>query len=813
MNVALERVLAQLPDAKRNASEWTARCPAHEDRDPSLSIGEGKDGAVLLHCHARCTPEDVVAALGLTMSDLFETPLERTKPSIGETYDYVAEDGTVLYQVVRMVPKDFRQRRPDGEGWAWRLGDTRRVLYRLPQVVAQVAARKHVLVVEGEKDVHQLEALGFVATTNSGGAGKWRDEYSESLRGACVVILPDNDEPGRRHAQQVAAALSGVAAEVRVIELPNLPSKGDVSDWLAAGGTAAELEGLIATKKTQDFLDELFPADRTHDVRVESVDSVNIRSGLDPEWEQPLRLDTPAGLPSFPVHALPPVLREFVTEVAESRQVPADMPALAALGVLAACTAGRYHVELPTHTEPCNLYLLCGAEPGTRKSQTMRDATAPLHAAEAYMVDEAKPSVDGARAARDVAEARAKHLQARAAKSDDPTERQVMQRELADLLGSMADPVALPRLTFDDATPERVAQLLAENRGALAMLSAEGGIVGMMAGRYSDRSGPNLDVYLKAHAGDPLRVDRASGRTLHLKHPALTLCLMVQPHVFRELADVQGGRGRGLLGRFLYSLPQPNLGNRAYRSRAINPQVSSRYGALVAAMLAQPLEDEPRPLSLRGAALTLWVDFYSLIEERQQEGGDLRPIADWASKAAGAVARIAGCLHAADYAHGRPDGVPIAPETVAAAVAIGDYFVHHALAAFGVMGDSPIMARARSVVAWLDRHGRTEFSLRDLHQHIRADSPADLLPALRLLEERSIIQELPAPPRSGAGRKPSARYAVNPNLENRSQNSQNDSLGSQPRHCVNCVNESVELKSEEPEPTEATLEPAEVFRL
>ena len=204
------------------------------------------------------------------------------------------------------------------------------------------------------------------------------------------------------------------------------------------------------------------------------------------------------------------------------------------------------------------------------------------------------------------------------------------------------------------------------------------------------------------------------------------------------------GRGRGLLGRFLYSLPPSNLGNRPNgKARAIDPTVVHGYAAVVSAMLAQPLGEDPRALPLRGQARAEWVRFADAIEYRLREEGDLRPLADWASKIAGAVARIAGCLHACEHAHGRPENVPISPETVAAAVAIGSYFVSHAQAAYGVMGDSPTMALARRISGWLDRHGRTEFSRSDLYQAIRTDSPDDLKPALRLLEQRSIIRELP----------------------------------------------------------------------
>lgn len=167
------------------------------------------------------------------------------KPRIIGTYDYRAEKGQLLYQVVRFDPKDFRQRRPKpGGGWQWSVKGMRVVPYRLPELLAADPAEL-VLVCEGEKDVDRLTRLGLVATCNVGGAGKWRPEYNQHFSGRRVAVLPDNDDPGRKHAHEVAQNLHAVAARVKVVELPGLPSKGDVSDWLDAGGTVEDLLRLV----------------------------------------------------------------------------------------------------------------------------------------------------------------------------------------------------------------------------------------------------------------------------------------------------------------------------------------------------------------------------------------------------------------------------------------------------------------------------------------------------------------------------------------------------------------------------------------
>lgn len=240
--MTLEDLLGRLSGVKagNGEGEVTARCPAHDDHRNSLSIGQ-KNGKLLVHCHAGCPLESIVQAIGIKVSDLF-TERRKPKGKIVATYDYTDEAGRLLYQAVRMDPKDFRQRKSDGNGgWVWKLGNVRRVLYRLPKVIEAVTAGKTIFIPEGEKDVHTLETIGLTATTNAGGAGKWREEYSRALQGAAVVILPDNDEPGRSHAEAAANSLTGLAASVRVLDLPGLPLKGDVSDWLRNGGSHENL--------------------------------------------------------------------------------------------------------------------------------------------------------------------------------------------------------------------------------------------------------------------------------------------------------------------------------------------------------------------------------------------------------------------------------------------------------------------------------------------------------------------------------------------------------------------------------------------
>jgi len=239
-------LLARLDGVKGQSPSWTAKCPAHEDRTPSLSITEGTDGRALIHDHAGCSAAAVLGALGLTERDLFNDNgnghgTRSNRREQVAVYDYRDEDDNLLYQVVRYFPKDFRQRRPDGNGtWMWKLGTMRRVLYRLPELL-QRGEDAAVWVVEGEKDADTLARHGLAATTNAGGAGKWRREYSPTLKDADVIIVPDTDAPGLAHGEKVARQLHGTAARIRVVTLPRAK---DVTEFLSTGGSVDDLTTL-----------------------------------------------------------------------------------------------------------------------------------------------------------------------------------------------------------------------------------------------------------------------------------------------------------------------------------------------------------------------------------------------------------------------------------------------------------------------------------------------------------------------------------------------------------------------------------------
>jgi hypothetical protein len=242
--MTLDALLARLDGVKPTGQGYMARCPAHPDDTQSLGVRVSDDAKILTHCFAGCSTAAVLEALGLTMKDLFPETDPPKQKTVVATYRYHDRDGRHLYDVLRYHPKDFKQRRADG---VWSMNGVRRVLYRLPDIQGAMT----VYIPEGEKDVEALRALGLTATTNPGGADpkRWQPAYTAQLTTAAVervVILPDNDDRGRAHAETVARSCHDAGLHVQVLALSGLPAKGDVSDWLAAGHTKAELAALVA---------------------------------------------------------------------------------------------------------------------------------------------------------------------------------------------------------------------------------------------------------------------------------------------------------------------------------------------------------------------------------------------------------------------------------------------------------------------------------------------------------------------------------------------------------------------------------------
>ena len=256
----IDEFLTRFNKVKPNGkNSYQALCPAHEDKNPSLTITI-KDKKILLHCHAGCTTEAILTSLNLTMADLFlddhhthDAPSAKPTQGIGKlvkVYKYETADRKPLFEVCRYEPKTFRQRHYVNGNPVWGLADIQPVIYRLPDVLTAMADGTTIYIVEGEKDVDTLGEWGLIGTCNPMGAGKWHPQYTEALTGANVVIIPDNDEAGRNHAKQVINALAGKAASIKIVVLTGDSIK-DVTDFFNNGGDRDTLEALVS--KTREY--------------------------------------------------------------------------------------------------------------------------------------------------------------------------------------------------------------------------------------------------------------------------------------------------------------------------------------------------------------------------------------------------------------------------------------------------------------------------------------------------------------------------------------------------------------------------------
>jgi len=487
-------------------------------------------------------------------------------------------------------------------------------------------------------------------------------------------------------------------------------------------------------------------------------------------WEPPVPFGDAGGVPAFPVEVLPSWLGEYVAAVATATQTPPDLAGMLALAVLATVAAGAIEAEpRPGWREPLCLFVAVGMDAGARKSAVFTAMTSPVADFEREQAAAALPGITETAVLRRIADQAAATAEAAAGKA--PVNQQEEARAEAIARAAEAANLVvppLPRWLVDDATPEALAGLLA-SYGRIALLSPEGDVFDQMAGRYN-QAGPNLGVYLKGHAGDLLKVDRRGRPPEYVQRPCLTIGLTVQPEVLQGLASRPGFGGRGLLARFLYSLPESLVGRRQVGASPVPPAVADRYAlelhALAASLAAPAGDDSPAVLTLDQEAGELLLRFERDLEPRlAAASGDLAHLAGWAAKLAGATCRIAGLLHLAGHLR---DGwnQPIGADTFAGAARLADYLVDHARAVFDLMGADPRVDDARWLLDWITRTGQVQFTRRDAHAAAprgRFPKATSLDPAIGLLEEHGWLRRVDADPVGPRGGRPaSPRFLVNP---------------------------------------------------
>lgn len=483
-------------------------------------------------------------------------------------------------------------------------------------------------------------------------------------------------------------------------------------------------------------------------------------------------------VPDFPSDCFPGWIKNYVDAVAENTQTPKDLSSVIGLSVFASALAGKFKIQGKADwLEPLNLYVAVIMNPAERKSSVFSHMTKPLLEYEAEANLELKPNIAQNTVEREILENSLKNLKTSAAKKNN-MEMIEKAKEKAVELEEFTDIKPL-RLLADDISPEKVASLLAENNGKIAIMSPEGGIFEIMAGRYSSNGNTNLEVFLKGHCGDTIIVDRVGRDYEHIDDPALTMGLTIQPEVLRGVMNNTSFTGRGLTARFLFSVPQSKVGYRNIKSKAIPTEIKDLYFKNVKTLLNKNLvkteftavgifgdeienKEEIHILHLSKPAMEKSFKFAQKLEPRLIN--DLESIKEWTGKLHGAILRIAGILHCCEYiGSNNVWDINVSEETLDKAIKIGYYFIEHYKAASGLMGGDSDVEKSKFILKFIKKNNLTEFTRRDLQRSSQTKfKKADSInPALEILIENNFIIEKQVS-YTGVGRKPQNKYLVNP---------------------------------------------------
>jgi hypothetical protein len=485
------------------------------------------------------------------------------------------------------------------------------------------------------------------------------------------------------------------------------------------------------------------------------------RIQVEEEWVEPIPFDSYDALPDFPIEALPQAGREMVEATADVNQVDPGLPASIYLACLSVALAKKACVNLASHSEPLNIYTASVLDSGERKSSTMRTMTDPVYEYQAAEQEGKEEEIRKAANAHKIRETRLDRLQKEAAKCDDFSERKRLELDAAEIAREIAENSVpnVPVFILDDVTTESLGIHMSENGERMAIMSTEGGVFSNMTGRY-DKKTANFDLYLKAHAGDPLSITRVHRGANTMQSPALTMCLTVQPDVIKEIGQNKQFRGRGLTARFLYSVCKPQAGYRKRQDKAIPGAIIEGYHAHITELAN--ISPGEHILKLSQDAQAFWDEFYNDIELEIRPGGSLENLPDWGSKLPGAVARIAGLLHFAEHEMKALE-LPVSVDTVKGACVIGAYFKDHALAAFDLMHSDPAIESGKRILKAIVRHSLKQLKPSDVFQYTNLRTLDEITPGLKVLLEREYIREMNQQ-YSGKGRPRAATYAVNPNI-------------------------------------------------
>jgi len=470
-----------------------------------------------------------------------------------------------------------------------------------------------------------------------------------------------------------------------------------------------------------------------------SLEDVDLQ-GTTTGWNPPIPFDDEP-LAVMPADILPGDIGRYTAALSLATETPPELATLMVLGAISCALGGKIAVEAePGYIEPAHLYVCCALESGSRKTAVVNAATAPLSSWEIQERKRLESEIQRVSSERKTAEAIVEKI--RRSLDADPEwgeETQQLQGKIADLEANLPVVPVAPLLWTSDSTPEKIECLLAQHGERFAVISDEGGIFDILGGRYS--KGMNLDMFLKGHAGSPVRVHRTSREEVMLEKPALTMAISPQPGVLRELQSNAAFRHRGMLARILFALPPSNVGDRKLIPNPIPTSVHEAYSRAIERMLDwQP--EERLVLALSGTSYLRWKEFQRQTELDMRDGEMLCRIRDWGSKLPGATLRMAGLLHAAIQPNLSNLSLEIAQPTIEIALMLGRVFISHALAVFRLISEDSDRLNAKRVLAWIVQQNSPQVSKRDCfraHQHLFGKVEG-LDAILRILEARKMIR-------------------------------------------------------------------------
>ena len=477
----------------------------------------------------------------------------------------------------------------------------------------------------------------------------------------------------------------------------------------------------------------------------------------DPGWPTPIPLKDVQTLPPFPIGRLPDWIANQVKQVAETRHAPIDLAAMCAIACLSSILNRKISIKVTdSYTESANLYLVCAMPPGSGKSPVFSQMLKPFNDYAIQLTERHNET----RGQLEQEHRMLTHEMGIAEKSGDTIKAREIRETLE--LHPLTPP---PTLIADDATPEAVAQLLAE-QGRIAILSSEGGLFDMMSGKYSDVT--DLAIYNKGFTSDAYIVNRIGRTQAAIRECHIVIGITTQPYVIQQMADNTKLAGTGLASRFMYHIPPSNIGRRNFLQDPHHDQtIEDAYNQSMKKLIdIHHSTTSPITKHLEPEAWELFK------RHRQQREEDIAPgqpndhLAEWNEKLNRAIIRTAALLHVAID----PDDPTITADDIANAIDIATYWTEHAKEAHHLWGANQTLHQAQRILDWLQNNGITECTFRDIYSGLRKtfNKAADATEPVNLLIERGWLKRLDTDPKekitSGQRGKDSPRLAVNPTL-------------------------------------------------